>query len=397
MTILLRTSTLIRPGAASTAVTAVAAAFPAHARFSQMRFTHDIIKREKTGKVSVSLGPGGRSSSSAQTATVFGATGFLGRYVVNNLGKNGTTVITPYRGSDDERRHLRVMGDLGQIVQLRFDLRVDDQIAECLRHSDVVYNLIGRDYETKNFNFEQVHVEGARKLARIAKENNVPKFIHVSALNASEDSPSEFLRTKALGEKAVLEEFPDATIIRPSTMYGDEDRFWNNMGEFAKWAPGSIIPVFQHGRARIRPVYVGDVAAVLFKMTQDDSAVGKYVELYGPREYHYRALVDMFQSIVLRERNVLNVPKPLAKLIVNVWGRLMVCPVISPDDIERQCISDKITENSSDVLNFKDFGILPHTIEETVSRFVLNYRPGELYNAPFEPIKNRYTTSHIRM
>ncbi|EGF77702.1 hypothetical protein BATDEDRAFT_37370 [Batrachochytrium dendrobatidis JAM81] len=368
-----------------------------HACKTQMRAMHDIVKREKTGKTYTSLGPGGRSSSSGQTATVFGATGFLGRYVVNNLGKIGTTVVTPYRGSDDERRHLRNMGDLGQIVQLRFDLRREEQIAECLKHSDVVYNLVGRDYETKNFNFEQVHVEGARRLARIARENGVARFIHMSALNASENSPSQFLRTKALGEKAVLEEYPDATIVRSATMYGDEDRFWNRMGWFAKWAPGSILPVVHNGKARIRPVYVGDVAIVLSKMLQNDASVGKMVELYGPREYHYRTLVGLFQKIVLRERTILNIPKPIAKLAAKIWDQLLVYPVISPDDIERQCISDVVSSDHSDIMKFKDFDILPHTIEETIGRFVLHYRPGELYSAPFEPIKNQYSTSHIKM
>ncbi|KAI8923553.1 hypothetical protein BC831DRAFT_403614 [Entophlyctis helioformis] len=365
-----------------------------HPLHNNQRSVHDIVKNEKTGKVHVSLGPGGRSSATGHTATVFGATGFLGRYLVNNLGKKGTSVVTPYRGSDDERRHLRIMGDLGQIAQLRFDLRNETQIVECLRHSDIVYNLIGRNYETKNFNFEQVHVDGARKLARLARENGVSRFVHVSALNASETSPSKFLQTKARGEKAVLEEFPDATIVRPSTMFGYEDKFWNRMGWYAKWLPGSYIPVVNHGKARIRPVYVGDVAAVLAKMMKDDQAVGKVVELYGPREYHYRLLVDMFQEIILREKNVVSVPKPIAKLIAAIWDRILVYPIISPDEIEREFISDVVSKNA---ITFKDYGVSPHTVEETVIRFAGLYRPGELHHAPFEPIKNAYTTSHVKL
>nr|KAJ3418858.1 hypothetical protein HK105_007746 [Polyrhizophydium stewartii] len=361
----------------------------------QRRGVHDVIVRGKTGKVHVSLGQGGRSSSNGHTATVFGATGFLGRYLVNNLGKMGTTVITPYRGTDDERRHLKVMGDLGQIIQLRFDLRREDQIVENLRHSDVVYNLIGRNYETKNFSFERVHVEGARQIARLARENGVAKFIHVSALNASVDSPSRFLRAKALGEQAVLEEFPDATIVRPASLYGHEDKFWNRMGWFARWTPGSFIPVVNGGKTVMRPVYVGDVAMALAKMLRDDAAVGKVVELYGPREYHYRSLVDMFQSIVLREKNIAYLPLPIAKLIASVWERILVTPVVSADEFQRLAISDKIGHPGA--LTFKDFDLSPHTIEETVTRFAAVYRPGELFDAPLEPVKNRYTTSHIKL
>jgi NADH dehydrogenase (ubiquinone) 1 alpha subcomplex subunit 9 len=101
---------------------------------------------------------------------------------------------------------------------------------QCIKHSDVVYNLMGRNYDTKNFSFEDVHVNGARQVAKLCREHGVSKLIHVSSLNARLDSPSAFLRSKAKGELAVLEEFPEATIVRPATMYGHEDRFWNKMG-----------------------------------------------------------------------------------------------------------------------------------------------------------------------
>ena len=330
------------------------------------------------------------------TATVFGATGFLGRYVVNNLGKRGSTVVTPYRGSDDERRHLRVMGDLGQIVQVRFDLRNEDQIVESLKHSDVVYNLVGRHYTTKNFDFHKVHVEGSRTLARLARENGVSQFIHVSALNASEDSPSQFLRTKALGEKAVLDEFPSATIVRPSTLYGHEDKFWNRIGWFAKWIPGSYVPLYNGGLTRLRPVYVGDVAEVLSRLATNADVGGRVIELYGPREYYYRSLVDMFQGIILREKNTLPIPRRIAKIIATVWDKLLVYPIISPDEVERLCIDDNPSKDKS-VLTFRDLGVNPHTVEETVQRFAIMYRPGELANAPFVPIQNKYTTQHIKL
>ena len=111
------------------------------------KYSQDLTVRNR--KVFQRQGPGGRSSNSGLTATVFGATGMVGRNLVNNLGKQGTTVVTPYRGTDDDRRFLKVMGDLGKIVQLRFDLRDEQQIYECVKHSDIVYNCIGRNYPTK--------------------------------------------------------------------------------------------------------------------------------------------------------------------------------------------------------------------------------------------------------
>ncbi|KAI8914567.1 hypothetical protein EDD86DRAFT_222931 [Gorgonomyces haynaldii] len=358
----------------------------------QVRRVHDVVKREKTGKLFVKEGPGGRSSNAGITATVFGATGFVGRYLVNNLGKKGTTVVTPFRGIEDDKRHLRLMGDLGQIIQPRYDLRNEVQIAESLRHSDVVYNLVGRSYSTKNFSLERVHVEGARTMARLARENGVSKFIHMSALGANVNSPSEFLRTKALGEQAVLEEFPDATIVRPARIFGNEDWFIKQMGFFAKWMPGSYIPIINGGLAKMRPVYVSDVAACLAMMLKDDVSVGKVVELYGPREYYYKSLVDLFQDVTMNQKHVANLPKFVAKPFFKLWSSVLAFPIMTADEVERLVISDVFSKNA---LTLKDFDIHPHTLEETIIRFVYMYRPHEFAMAPNEPILKKYTTKEV--
>lgn len=144
-----------------------------------------------------------------------------------------------------EKRHLKVMGDLGQIVPMvgtisilytlyittlqEWDARRPDQIAECLRHSDVVYNLVGRDHETKNFSYEDVHTKIASDIASIATQEGIERLIHVSHFNAAHDSPSAFYRAKQAGEDLVRENFDGATIVRPSTMYGHEDRFLQQM------------------------------------------------------------------------------------------------------------------------------------------------------------------------
>lgn len=177
-------------------------------------------------------GTGGRSSFNGIVATVFGATGFTGRYVCNRLGKTGTQLIIPYRADYYEAQRLKLCGDLGQVLFQPYNLKDEKSIEKAVRYSNVVINLVGRDWETKNFKFEDVHVEGARRLARIAKEAGVKRFIHVSALNASENpephvvkNGSKFLKSKYFGECAVREEFPEAVIFRPADIYGQEDRF----------------------------------------------------------------------------------------------------------------------------------------------------------------------------
>ena len=154
-------------------------------------------------KVLSSLGTGGRSSVSGSVATVFGCTGFLGRYLINNLGRltclilgrTGTQTVIPYRGCDDDKRHLKLMGDLGQIVPLKFDPMSLDSMRECISSSDTVYNLMGRMYPTTNYSLSRVHVDLARQVAKVCKESG-SKLVHVSALNAKVESPSKFLHYK---------------------------------------------------------------------------------------------------------------------------------------------------------------------------------------------------------
>ncbi|KAF6119783.1 hypothetical protein HJG60_010190 [Phyllostomus discolor] len=168
-------------------------------------------------------GKGGRSSVSGVVATVFGATGFLGRYVVNHLGRMGSQVIIPYRCDIYDTMHLRPMGDLGQIIFLEWNGRNKDSIQRAVKHSNVVINLVGREWETKNFDFEDVFVKIPQTIAQVSKDAGVERFIHISHLNADIKSSSRYLRNKAVGEKEVRDAFPEAIIIKPSDIFGREN------------------------------------------------------------------------------------------------------------------------------------------------------------------------------
>ncbi|KAL6516213.1 hypothetical protein OROGR_019518 [Orobanche gracilis] len=161
----------------------------------------------------VRKGTGGRSSVSGIIATVFGATGFLGRYLVQQLAKMGSQVLVPFRGSEDSPRHLKLMGDLGQIVPMSYNPRDENSIKAVMAKANVVINLIGREYETRNYSFEEVNHHMAEQLAvkaQIAKEHGgIMRYIQVSCLGASPSSPSRMLRTKAAAEEAVLHELPE--------------------------------------------------------------------------------------------------------------------------------------------------------------------------------------------
>ncbi|KAG5513602.1 hypothetical protein PMAC_001034 [Pneumocystis sp. 'macacae'] len=323
------------------------------------KLIHD-IQISRTGKALIKKGTGGRRSSiSGHVATVFGATGFLGRYIVNKLAKHGTTVIIPWR-DQDSKRHLKILGDLGQIVMMEFDLRNKTSVEESIRHSNVVYNLIGRDYETKNFSYKDVHVYGAATIAEACVKYNIDRLIHISALNANVTSPSHFYKTKGLGEEAVYNIFPEVTIVRPSIMFGAEDRFLSFL------ANAKILLTINNNRELIRPTYVKDVAHALELMMFDDSTRGQIYELYGPHEYSVAEVLTMITDIIHRRPWHFNVPKPIFSIITSILN-LLWWPTIAPDQIQMQCINYKTTSNAK---TYTDLGIKPHHLDKLAPKYL---------------------------
>lgn len=230
--------------------------------------------------VSALARPGGRSSVSGIVATVFGGSGFLGRYVVNHLGRIGSQVITPYRGDGMNVRHLKLAGDLGQIVPIPYDLTDVESIRRCVARSNVVINLVGCKRETNHFTYDDVHMKVAYRLAQVSKSMGVERFIQVSALGADANSDSEFFRSKAAGEQAVRDFYPDATIIRPSVTFGPQDHFIQYYAFVGQKFVS--VPMTRNGERKIQPVFVGDVARAILNAIADPSAKGQIYELAGP-------------------------------------------------------------------------------------------------------------------
>ena len=221
---------------------------PMHlAKLAQRRWLQDITIT-RTGKPIIRV-QGGRSSLGGHTATVFGATGFLGRYIVQRLARQGCTVVVPYR-EEMEKRHLKLTGDLGRVIFLEWDIRNTASIEESVRHSDVVYNLVGRDYPTENFTLEDVHFEGTERIAEAVAKYDIDRFVHVSSYNASSSSPSEFFRTKAKGEEVARAIFPETTIVRPAPMFGFEDRLLHRLANVTN------VITANHMQERFWPVHV---------------------------------------------------------------------------------------------------------------------------------------------
>ncbi|KAH3947775.1 hypothetical protein HBH53_110780 [Parastagonospora nodorum] len=337
---------------------------------SQSRINLD-VKITRTGKPILTVA-GGRSSLGGYTATVFGATGFLGRYIVNRLARSGCTVIIPFR-EEMAKRHLKVAGDLGRVIFLEMDLRNTASIEESVRHSDIVYNLIGRDYPTKNFDLEDVHVHGTERIVEAVAKYDIDRFVQVSSHSASLDSPSDFYRTKAQGEQLARSIYPETTIVRPAPMFGFEDRLLHRLAY-----PSNIV-TSNNLQERLRPVHVIDVAMALEHMLQDDTTAAETYELYGPTEYSMAEINDLVEKEAMKKRGHVNVPKGLMKPIATYANKFIWWPIHSGDEVEREFIDQTVDPKAK---TFKDLDIEPVELKSLTFEYLKGYRSSNYYDLP---------------
>lgn len=263
-----------------------------------------------------------------------------------------------------------------------------------MKYSNVVINLVGKDWETKNFPFKEVHVEGARRLARIARESGVEKFIHVSALNANPDpeplvyaNGSQFLRSKYHGELAVREEFPEAIIFRPSDIYGQEDRFLLYYAHV--WRRNfRMMPLWHKGERTIKqPVFCSDLAQGIVNAIRDPDAAGKVFQAVGPRRYQLSELVDWFHRVMRKDENWWGYTRidlrfdPTFKLKVALTEA--ICPGNPVADmhherVEREYVTDVVEKG---VPTLEDLGVQLTLMEDQVPWELRPFRAGQYYDA----------------
>lgn len=247
----------------------------------------------------------------SKLATVFGGSGFVGRHTVRALAKNGWRVRAAVR-RPDLAGHLQPMGVVGQIHAVQANVRYPQSCLQACDGADAVINLVAILHKSGAQTFEKVHVEGARAVARAARQAGVKTFVHVSAIGADPKSPGNYGRTKAAGEAAVLEEFPDAIILRPSLVFGPEDQFFNRFAAMAQRAP--MLPLVGGGRTKFQPVFVGDLASAIANAVAGQGKPGTVYEIGGPEVATFRELLDRTQEWAGRDRAYLRMPFWLAKL-----------------------------------------------------------------------------------
>ena len=248
------------------------------------------------------------------TAVVFGGGGFIGRHLVQRLGKTGAVVRVPSRHVS-RVAFLRTAGVVGQIVPEMVATYDDAELTDVIQGADLVINLIGILAESRRNSFQRIHADIPGRIARVAAEQGVKRLVHVSALGASPVSVSTYARTKAAGEAAVRAAFPAATIMRPSIVFGPEDQFFNRFAAMASMSPA--LPLIGGGETKFQLVYVGDVADAIMAALANPDAPGKTYELGGPQVFSFKAAMQLLLAEIGHNRFLVPVPWLAARLMAS--------------------------------------------------------------------------------
>jgi uncharacterized protein YbjT (DUF2867 family) len=258
------------------------------------------------------------------------------------------------------------MGDLGQIVPVRWDIRDRDSIKNACQYSNVIINLTGARWDTRNFTLHDVHVAGAKRIAEVAKELKVDRFIHVSAVGADVNASSDWLKTKAEGELAVRSVFPEATIVRPATLWGAQDRFLNSIGMMIKYWP---VYLLLHADTQLQPVYVNNVANAIVNIVKSDNTLGKTYELGGPHILTNRQLVDWISALLKFDKKIIEVKDENLQWHLGYWSGQLRNPRFTLDSIKQ---SEDIV-CSGKFPGFSDLGIIPISVTSPTGRGSILY------------------------
>ena len=302
--------------------------------------------------------------------TIFGGSGFLGRHLVRALAKRHYRIRVAVR-RPDLAGHLQPLGRVGQIHAVQANVRNTASVEAAVRGADIVINLVGILYERGRQRFDTVQAFGAEQVA-LAAANHGAGMVHVSAIGADENSSSAYARAKAEGEKAVLAAKPDATIFRPSIMFGPEDGFFNKFAAMARLLPA--LPLIGGGETKFQPVFVGDVAEAIARAVDGEAKAGATYEIGGPEVRTFKELMEYVLEVTERRRFLIPLPFGLAKLQAT-FLQFLPTPLLTPDQVEL-LRSDNVVSPAAerDGRTLAGLGIVPTAMAVIVPSYLWRFR-----------------------
>lgn len=323
----------------------------------------------------------------SKLVTIYGGSGFVGRYIARRMAKAGWRVRVAVR-RPNEAMFVRTYGAVGQVEPVLCNVRNDASVLQVMQGADAVINCVGILTEAGKNRFEAVQAEGATRIARIASENGVERMVQVSAIGADMESDSDYATSKGEGEEGVLKYMPNAMILRPSIIFGHEDQFFNRFAGMARMSP--ILPV-AGGGSKFQPVYVDDVAHAA-EMGATGRAAGGIYELGGPDVETFRGLMTRMLDVINRRRLIVNLPGWMAWLMAfgfdvlqKMTLGLFTNTMLTRDQLKNLKNDSVVSEGAK---GFADLGIKPISMESVLPDYLWRFRPSGQFDAIKDSARN---------
>ena len=322
----------------------------------------------------------------SKLVTIYGGSGFVGRYIARRLAQQGWRIRVAVR-RPNEAIFVKPYGVVGQVEPVFCNIRDDDSVRAVMQGADAVVNCVGILARDGANTFDAVQAEGAERVARIAAAEGVERMVHVSAIGADAESDSDYSRSKAEGEAGVLKHMPQAVILRPSVVFGPEDDFFNRFAGMTRMSP--FLPIISP-KTKFQPVYVDDVAQAAVAGLEGVAMPGIY-ELGGPDVDTFRELMTQMLEVVMRRRIILGLPIWVGRImgfgfdLLNTVSLGLIKGPVTRDQVRNLARDNVVTGNHP---GFADLGITPTSLEAVLPEYLWPFRPQGQYAAITNSAKN---------
>jgi len=300
---------------------------------------------------------------------IFGAGGFLGKHLMRELTKLDYRVKVATR-NPYLKGYLKPLGSPGQIELFKTNIFDQESVKQVLKNCDLAINLVGILYETRKQKFNQIHSQFPHLLSNLCNELGTKNLIHVSALGVRERHTSQYMQSKLQGEKNIQDNFKPSVILRPSVVFGPEDKFFNTFASIAQFSP--VLPLIGGGNTKFVPIYVGDVAKAIVKTLDLNNSEPEIYELGGPKNYSFKELMEILLNEIKKKRFLIPIPFGMAKF-QSYFLQVMSNPLLTPDQVEMLKYNNTV---SGAYPTLKDLGVSGTPIQSILPKYIYRFRTG---------------------
>ena len=302
---------------------------------------------------------------------IFGGSGQIGRHLIRKLTKNNITVTIVTRNIHQKSYIIKTQGNAGYIDIVEANIYDEKKIRNLFENADICINLVGILFESKKGNtFYNIHTLFPSLLAKLSKEYELKNFIHLSALGVNDALDSEYAKSKLEGERNILNNYPLATILRPSVVYSIDDNFTTNIMTLLNRLP--IFPIYYSGKTKFTPIHCSDLTDVIYHVVSMNIN-SSIIECTGPEVITFKEILERLLSLINKKRLLVPFPLFLANLSAKVF-QLLPNPLLTEDQL-RLLKHDNVLSNKY-VTNFK-IGVPSNKIfVEEVKKYCHMWRDG---------------------